>query len=214
MTDRRQLLIDGLEAMGLPPSSAQIQALLDYADALLRWNKVYNLTAIENEQSVLTHHILDSASLIPYLREVAPHAQSLLDVGSGGGLPSIPTALFCPDLKVSAVDAVQKKVAFLTQMGIQLRLRNYQAIHQRVEKLQQTYDVVTCRAFASLKNFTTWTYDCLKEDGLWIAMKGVIPEDEIAQLDPQQVKVESIVPINVPQLNEERHFILMRKAKG
>lgn len=203
-------LTSGLTEIGLPHDEETVASLMRYAALLKKWGKVYNLTALLSDEDILTHHLLDSATFVPYVKQVVPAASTVLDVGSGGGLPAIPLALFRPDLRVTAVDAVAKKTAFLTQVGIELKLRNFSARHSRVEKLSGVYDVITSRAFSSLKDFTDWTAHLLSAEGFWLAMKGVYPEEEIAAL-PDTVKVVEVLTMTVPQLDEERHLVVMQK---
>lgn len=176
---------------------------------LEKWNKVYNLTAIRCREEILTHHLLDSAALVPVVTEYLHAEGAVLDVGSGGGLPSIPLAILRPDLDVNAVDAVSKKTAFLTQAGIELRLRNFTAKHARVEALSGEYDLITSRAFASLADFISLTHHLLKPGGRWLAMKGVVPKEEIEEL-PENVDVVEIRELMVPGLKEQRHLIVIR----
>lgn len=214
MTAREEMLARGLEGLGLPSDERTVTLLGCFADLLLRWNRTYNLTAIREESEVVTHHLLDSAALVPMIAKIAPEAKTLLDVGSGGGLPAVPTALLRPDLSVHAVDTVKKKVTFLQQAQIELGLKNFRAHHARVENLRLSpFDVITSRAFASLADFTSLTEHLLKPSGLWLAMKGVVPEEEIAAL-PDFVRVREILPLTVPGLNESRHLIVMEHNAG
>ena len=206
----KEQLLEGLSQIGLTYDDETLTRLELFAELLKKWNKIYNLTAIQNDRDILTHHLLDSATFVPYVQKVCPLAQTVLDVGSGGGLPAIPLAIFRPDLKVAAVDAVAKKTAFLTQASIQLKLNNFSAHHARVEKLLGVYDVIMSRALASLKDFTEWTEHLLPSTGYWLAMKGVFPEEEVKAL-PSYVKVVDVFTMNVPQLVEERHLVVMQK---
>lgn len=211
MTTREEMLIRGLEGLGLPSQERTVLLLGRFADLLLRWNRTYNLTAIREESEVVTHHLLDSVALVPMIGKIAPEAQTLLDVGSGGGLPAVPTALLRPDLSVHAVDTVKKKVTFLQQAQIELGLKNFRAHHARVENLRLSpFDVITSRAFASLADFTSLTEHLLKPSGVWLAMKGVVPEEEMAAL-PDFVRVREILPMTVPGLHESRHLIVMER---
>lgn len=211
MTTREEMLIRGLEGLGLPSQERTVLLLGRFADLLLRWNRTYNLTAIREESEVVTHHLLDSAALVPMIGKIAPEAQTLLDVGSGGGLPAVPTALLRPDLSVHAVDTVKKKVTFLQQAQIELGLKNFHAHHARVENLRLSpFDVITSRAFASLADFTSLTEHLLKPSGVWLAMKGGVPEEEMAAL-PDFVRVREILPMTVPGLHESRHLIVMER---
>ena len=209
MSDFQTELTKGLETLGVTADSAQVEKLVRFASLLERWNKVYNLTAIRCRDEILTHHLLDSAALVPHTADFLPQGGTVLDVGSGGGLPSIPLAVLRPDVKVTAVDAVSKKTAFLTQAGIELGLRNFTARHSRVEKLSGGYDVMTSRAFASLSDFISLTRHLMKPGGVWLAMKGVIPEDEIKAL-PDDTEVAEIRLLQVPGLPEQRHLIVIR----
>lgn len=211
MSAREEMLARGLEGLGLPSEERTVLLLGRFADLLLRWNRTYNLTAIREESEVVTHHLLDSAALVPMIGKIAPEAQTLLDVGSGGGLPAVPTALLRPDLSVHAVDTVKKKVTFLQQAQIELGLKNFRAHHARVENLRLSpFDVITSRAFASLADFTSLTEHLLKPSGVWLAMKGVVPEEEMAAL-PDFVRVREILPMTVPGLHESRHLIVMER---
>lgn len=199
-------LSSGLAEMGLVlPESAQ-QQLLAFSDLLLKWNKTYNLTALRDPAQVVSHHLLDSLVVLPYVTEAA-----LLDVGSGGGLPGIPLAIARPALSVRMVDTVQKKTTFLQQAAIQLGLKNVAVDHARVENLQGQYAQISSRAFAELKLFVDLTRHLLAPDGRWLAMKGVRPDDEIAAL-PADVVVEQIIPLHVPGLDAERHLIILKAA--
>ena len=211
MSAREEMLARGFEGLGLPSEERTVLLLGRFADLLLRWNRTYNLTAIREESEVVTHHLLDSAALVPMIGKIAPEAQTLLDVGSGGGLPAVPTALLRPDLSVHAVDTVKKKVTFLQQAQIELGLKNFRAHHARVENLRLSpFDVITSRAFASLADFTSLTEHLLKPSGVWLAMKGVVPEEEMAAL-PDFVRVREILPMTVPGLHESRHLIVMER---
>ena len=199
-------LSSGLAEMGLVlPESAQ-QQLLAFSDLLLKWNKTYNLTALRDPAQVVSHHLLDSLVVLPYVTEAA-----LLDVGSGGGLPGIPLAIARPALSVRMVDTVQKKTTFLQQAAIQLGLKNVAVDHARVENLQGQYAQISSRAFAELKLFVDLTRHLLAPDGRWLAMKGGRPDDEIAAL-PADVVVEQIIPLHVPGLDAERHLIILKAA--
>ena len=207
----RAALAAGLGALGLENGDRVLDAFGRYAELLLKWNRVYNLTAIRRPEEVLTHHLLDSAALVSAGAERLEGAEKLLDVGCGGGLPSVPAAILCPDLQVTGIDAVGKKAAFVNQAAIELGLKNLRAVHGRVEKLRGEWDVITSRAFASLEDFVTLTRGVLAPGGQWLAMKGVLPEAEIAAL-PAFARVEEIIPIEVPSLGEARHIIVLREV--
>ncbi|WCM88343.1 16S rRNA (guanine(527)-N(7))-methyltransferase RsmG [Acidovorax sp. NCPPB 3576] len=217
-------LADGAQALGLGLSTAQITQLLDFLALLQKWNKVYNLTAVRDPQEMLTHHLLDSMAAVPPLRRqlalvpVGLDANPalpprLLDVGSGGGLPGVVFAICCPGLDVSCVDTVAKKAAFIQQAAVTLRLPNLHGIHARVETLSGPYDLVSCRAFASLPDFTHWSGGAMARHAVWLAMKGKRPDDEIAAL-PAEVEVFHVEPLAVPGLDAERCIVWMRRPEG
>lgn len=201
----RKLLAEGLRALGLRNDQGTVAAFAGYAELLLKWNRVYNLTAIRRPEEVLTHHLLDSAALVP---NIASGCSNILDVGCGGGLPSVPVAILRPELQVTGIDAVGKKAAFVNQVAIELGLRNLRVHHGRVERLDGQWDLITSRAFASLADFVSLTRSLLAPEGRWLAMKGVVPQEEIAAL-PAGVHVEAIVPMRVPGLDEKRNLIVL-----
>ena len=210
-------LRQGAQSLGLVLSEGQITQLLDFLALLQKWNKVYNLTAVRDPQEMLTHHLLDSlAAVAPLRRHLAglPVGQGarLLDVGSGGGLPGVVFAICCPEVDVSCVDTVAKKAAFIQQAAAALKLPNLHGIHARVETLAGPFDVVSCRAFAALADFTAWSRQALAPHAVWLAMKGRHPSDEIAALPPS-VAVFHVEQLTVPDLDAERCLIWMRPAK-
>ena len=215
----RQQLQAGAEALSLGLADAQITQLMDFLVLLQKWNKVYNLTAVRDPQEMLTHHLLDSlAAVAPLRRHVAGLQQGgvaavkLLDVGSGGGLPGVVFAICCPDVDVSCVDTVGKKAAFIQQAAVALKLRNLHGVHARVETLTTPFDLISCRAFASLPDFVTWSRSALATPhGVWLAMKGKHPEDEIAAL-PADVAVFHVEQLTVPGLDAERCIVWMKPA--
>ena len=206
----------GAEALGLALDAAQLTLLMDFLVLLQKWNKVYNLTAVRDPEEMLTHHLLDSlAAVLPLRRHVAQAGLAapvrLLDVGSGGGLPGVVFAICCPGVDVSCVDTVGKKAAFIQQAAVQLRLPNLHGVHARVESLVTPFEVVSCRAFAALADFTTWSRQALAPHGVWLAMKGKHPEEELAAL-PADVQVFHVEQLAVPGLDAERCIVWMRPA--
>jgi 16S rRNA (guanine527-N7)-methyltransferase len=203
----------GLDALGLDVSAQQQDLLLAYLDLIGKWTKVYNLTAVRDANEMLTHHLLDSLAVVaPLRRELArmtPTPFSLLDVGSGAGLPGVVIAITCPDVSVTCVDTVAKKAAFIQQVSATLKLPNLKGLHARVESLTQPYDVVCSRAFASLPDFVSWSRGALADHGVWLAMKGKHPEQELAAL-PDEVQVFHVEQLHVPGLEAERCIIWMR----
>ena len=206
-------LLQGLDALQLSLSDAQVSQLLDYLELLQKWNRVYNLTAVRDPQEMLTHHLLDSLAAVPPLQRHVQQqgSKTLLDVGSGGGLPGVVFAICVPELQVSCVDTVGKKAAFIQQAAPGLRLANLRGIHARVEQLTDVYDVVSSRAFATLKDFTDWSQQALAPEGVWLAMKGKEPLDEMAELS-SSVEVFHVEQLTVPMLDAQRCIVWMRKV--
>jgi len=215
--DSADQLRAGARALRLDLSEAQIAGLLAYLQLIARWTKVYNLTAVRDPAEMVGHHLLDCLAVIPALRcELARQEAlqpSLLDVGSGAGLPGVVLALCCPELRVCCVDAVAKKVAFVQQVAMALNVPNLRAQHARVEQLSERFDVVVSRAFASLPDFTRWTAAALAERGVWLAMKGKAPTQELADLPPT-VDVFHVEQLQVPGLDAERCLVWMRPKQG
>ena len=220
-------LRQGLAALDLALPDAAVRQLLDYMAALERWNRVYNLTAVRAPAEMLTHHLLDSLAVVAPLRRhlglppvpaQAPGESStapvrVLDVGSGGGLPGVVLAIACPDLQVTCVDAVAKKAAFVGQVAASLRLPHLRGVHARVESLAGPFDLICSRAFASLADFATWSRAALAPHGVWMAMKGRVPHDEMAAL-PADVEVFHVEPLTVPGLEAERCLVWMRPVRS
>ena len=207
-------LRDGAQKLGLVLSEQQFTQLMEFLSVLQKWNKVYNLTSVRDPQEMLTHHLLDSLAAVPplqrYLESMpAGKREKLLDVGSGGGLPGVVFAICCPQLDVSCVDTVAKKAAFINQAAATLKLANLHGIHARVETLTTKFDVVSCRAFASLIDFTTWSRATLADHAIWFAMKGKHPHDEIAALG-DDVAVFHVEQLQVPALDADRCIVWMR----
>ncbi len=194
----------GLAAMGLDMPAGERAALLEYLALLGKWNKTYNLTAINAPERMLTHHILDSLALTPHVG-----AGPLLDVGSGAGFPGIPLAIARPDLRVTLMDASEKKCGFMRQAAIELKLANVTVVHARVESYQtpQKFNQIVSRAFSELVEFVRVSAHLLAPGGNWLAMKGVHPLEEIARLNT--ARVVRAVPLKVPGLDAERSLIIM-----
>ena len=218
MTDAslRLQLEQAAPKLGLALSVVQVDALFAYLALIQKWNKVYNLTAVRDPAEMLTHHLLDSLAVIAPLRaqiEKMPVAESLrlLDVGSGAGLPGVVIAICCPEIRVDCVDTVAKKAAFIQQVAVSLKLPNLRGVHARVESLTDRYQVISSRAFASLVDFTTWSKAALAEQGVWMAMKGKNPVDEVAALSAD-VNVFHVEQLDVPGLDAERCIVWMRTS--
>ena len=205
-----ETLREGAAALGLALSDAQAEQLLSYGTLMLKWNKVYNLTALRDPASVLTHHLLDSLAAVAPLQREWGGKGKLLDVGSGGGLPGVVIAIMRPDLEVSCLDAVAKKAAFVQQVAAELELPNLRGLHARVESLTGSYEVISSRAFASLPDFFSGSAHLLAPEGVWLAMKGKVPTEELAVL-PSGVSVFHVEQLGVPGLDAERCIVWARK---
>lgn len=205
----RPVLESGLDALCIKLLKEQQDKIINYLIILSKWNSVYNLTAIRDPKEMMTHHVLDSLSAVPAFTE----AQNVLDVGSGGGLPGMILAICYPDKKISMIDTVSKKTAFLNQAKAELGLNNVTVYSARVESLQvnQPFDVITSRAFSELNNFVNWSQHLLAEGGRFIAMKGVHPQGEMERL-PEGWEVKEVRPLTVPGLDAERHLIFIQKT--
>ncbi|MBL8307753.1 MAG: 16S rRNA (guanine(527)-N(7))-methyltransferase RsmG [Rubrivivax sp.] len=198
------------DGLGVTLDAAQRSALLAYLDLLQRWNGTYNLTAVRDPAAMFTQHLADCLAVLPPLQRVAPGGGRLLDVGSGGGLPGVVIAVAQPARQVTCVDTVAKKMAFVRQVAGTLALANLHARHARVEALQeQPFDLITSRAFSSLVDFVALTRSHLAPGGVWMAMKGRVPDDEIAAL-PADVDVFHVEPLQVPGLEAQRCLVWMR----
>ena len=226
----RQRLTQALPGLGLVLTAQQVDALVAYLTLIQKWNKVYNLTAVRDPAEMLTHHLLDSLAVVGPLRDrlaalkpamqaaepeppvattQTPTSVRLLDVGSGAGLPGIVIAICFPDIQVDCVDTVAKKAAFIQQVAVTLKLSNLRGLHARVESLAGPYDVISSRAFASLADFAIWSKIALAGQGIWMAMKGKHPSDELAAL-PAGVDVFHVEQLTIPGLDAERCIVWMR----
>ena len=206
----RSLLNSGAANLGVALSDEQAGRLLDYLGLLSKWNAVYNLTAIRDPRQMLIQHVLDSLSIVPHL--AARVGDSILDVGSGGGLPGIVLAIVFPERTVTLNDIVQKKTAFQAQAKAELKLENLSVVTGRVENLRpgvevpEKFDAIVSRAFAELADFVTLARHLVSERGSIWAMKGVRPDAEIDRL-PAGARVAQIVRLRVPSLDAERHLV-------
>ena len=203
------LLASGIAEMRLDVSIDAQQKLLTYLSLLQKWNKVYNLTAVRDPLEMVTLHLLDSLSVLPYINE-----NNLLDVGSGGGLPGIVLAICKPTLQVTTIDTVQKKAIFMRQVKGELSLSNLTVVHARVEsyKPMQKFDAIISRAFSEIALFIKLTQHLLAENGKWLAMKGQVPHEELEDLEIKLNKVinlKNIIPLKVASLDAERHLLVL-----
>lgn len=204
-----------VRSLPLSLSHAQLDALVTYLGLLSKWNAVYNLTAIRDPEQMLIQHILDSLAAIPALSE----AKQVLDVGSGGGLPGMVLAIWArearPEMRITMVDTVSKKTAFLTQAKVELGLSNVSVVTGRVEEMTKVrfFDCITSRAFAELVDFVNWSGHLLAPNGVFLAMKGVFPDKEIARL-PAEWSVLNVVPMTVPGMIAERHMVTIQRTNA
>ncbi len=204
-------LRSGLEELGLPLQEDKIQKLIAYIELLIKWNKVYNLTAITKKEEIISKHILDSLAALPYLKKYCPPHGKVLDAGSGAGLPGIPLAIYCEDLEFTLIDAVQKKTAFQVQAAGSLHLSNVHPLHARLESksLNQKFDVIISRALSSLKDFTEITKH-LSENGTWLALKANLTQEEMEELSEEFV-IKEHPELNVPFADAKRQLVVMQE---
>ncbi len=202
----------GLLEMGLQISAEKQAKLIAYLLLIDKWNKVHNLTAIRDPLDMVTLHLLDSLSVLPCIQELA--VKSLLDVGAGAGLPSIPLAICLSELQVTAIDAVQKKASFMRQAKGELGLSNFHVEAGRVEALKKEafnnglgFDVIISRAFSEIALFIKLTKHLLAENGQWLAMKGAVPVHEFEKADIYPSKV---IVLKVAGLDAERHLVCLQ----
>jgi 16S rRNA (guanine527-N7)-methyltransferase len=212
--DRTRRVHAALSALGLEATDKQIAQLLAYVDQLQRWNRTYNLTAIRDPEQMLVQHLFDSLAVVAPLARELPGPGAIGDVGSGAGLPGVVLAIMRPTWQVTCVDAVEKKTAFVRQVGGVLELANLRAMHARIEQVQSCgWDLAISRAFASLDDFTTLAGPHVREDAALVAMKGKRPDEEIAGLHAKGIwNVEEIETLTVPELPAQRCLIWMRRA--
>jgi len=199
-------LSQGLTELGVDLDAATQLKLLDYLALLEKWNKVHNLTAVRDPNDMVTLHLLDSLSVLPHIK-----SGRLLDVGSGAGLPGIPLAIVRPDLQVTVMDSNHKKASFMRQAKATLALPNLEVVCGRVEEFQpeHKFDMVISRAFSDIAEFMRLTAHLCAEGGVWLAMKGVYPYDELARI---KGPLSEVVPLNVPGLQAQRHLVFLKAA--
>lgn len=197
----------GLTELGRELDATARGRLLDYLALLDKWNRVYNLTAIHEPERMVSHHLLDSLAVLPHV-----DAERLLDVGSGAGLPGIPLAVARPTLQVTLLESSHKKAAFLQQAAIELGLTNVEVVHARAQdhRPARPFPRIISRALSDLSEFVRLTDHLLADGGRWLAMKGVYPHEEIAQL--AGARVVQAVRLKVPTLTAERHLIILERC--
>jgi 16S rRNA (guanine527-N7)-methyltransferase len=210
MSIAEALLEEGIGALRLALPAGGKEQLLRYMALLEKWNRVYNLTAIRERRKLVTHHLLDSLAVVPHLS-----GRSILDVGTGAGLPGIPLAIARPDWAITLLDSNLKKTAFVTQAIGELQLANAQVSRERVESWQsdQRFGVVISRAFADLADFVRLAGHLVAPEGRLVAMKGLHPFEEIAQL-PASFRVDAVIRLEVPGLEGERHLVILARSEA
>lgn len=209
MTDRaalHQRLESGIAALGLSLSAGAAERLLDYQALLERWNAAYNLTAVRDGAEMVTRHLLDSLAILPFVQ-----GETLADLGTGPGLPGIVLAIAAPGRQILLVDSNGKKVRFLREAIRALKLDGVRAVQSRVEDVEGTFDCITARAFASLADMLGWGGHLLAPGGVWLAMKGRAPDEELPGVPPAFV-VRGIHPLAVPGLDAERSVVVLARS--
>lgn len=202
-------LKQGAMQLGIALTEQQTQQLLAYLALLIKWNKAYNLTAVRNPDEMVSRHLLDSLSVVPYVAEAG---DNWLDVGSGGGMPGIPLAIMFADKRFTLLDSNSKKTRFLTQVKLELKLDNLEVIHSRVEAFTpaQAFDGISSRAFSALEDFANWTRHLGDTKTQWLAMKGVHPDDELQAL-PADFSLVATHVLKVPGCQGQRHLLILRR---
>lgn len=208
--DPKDSLQQGIQALALNVSDRVQAQLLTYVDLLVKWNQVYNLTAVRHIEQMIPKHLLDSLAVLPYLR-----GPDLLDVGSGAGLPGLVLAIACPQQRWVLLDSQTKKIRFLRQVVLTLQLSNIAIIQARVETFQpnQLFDTIICRAFAKLRVFYQQTLHLGSPTGRWLAMKGHYPKVELAEMAGLPISIKQVV-LPIPQLQAERQLVILQKTAG
>ncbi len=211
VTDHQALeLSRGAEQLGVALDASQQRRLLGYLALLIKWNKAYNLTAVRDPDEMVSRHLLDSLSVVPF---VADAGERWLDVGSGGGMPGIPLAILFPDRHFTLLDSNGKKTRFLTQVKLELGLSNLDVVHGRVEAFtpERPFDGICSRAFSALDDFANWTRHLGDASTCWLAMKGVHPDDELQAL-PDDFRLAATHVLKVPGCQGQRHLLILRRS--
>ncbi|MDR7025759.1 16S rRNA (guanine(527)-N(7))-methyltransferase RsmG [Pseudomonas peli] len=203
-------LSQGALELGVELSAQQHEQLLAYLALLIKWNKAYNLTAVRDPNEMVSRHLLDSLSVVPFVTEAG---DNWLDVGSGGGMPGIPLAILFPEQQFTLLDSNGKKTRFLTQVKLELKLANLQVIHSRVEEFTPAvpFSGICSRAFSSLEDFSNWTRHLGDDHTQWLAMKGVHPDDELQAL-PTDFRLIATHVLKVPGCQGQRHLLILRRS--
>ena len=206
MQSCQEKLVQGLMALGLVLSSPQQEQLLNFVKLITKWNKAYNLTAVRDPLEMVALHLLDSLAILPHVEP-----PRVADIGTGAGLPGIPLAICMPDCHFTLVDSNSKKTRFVQQAVLELKLKNVEVLHSRVELLkpEHLFTTVMSRAFANMNDILQLTTHLLADNGILLAMKGLVPEQELAQLNTNY----TVIPLKVPGIEAERCLIRMEKNK-
>jgi 16S rRNA (guanine527-N7)-methyltransferase len=209
-TRHAEELAQGALELGVEVSPQQREQLLAYLALLIKWNKAYNLTAVRDPDEMVSRHLLDSLSVVPFVAEAG---DNWLDVGSGGGMPGIPLAILFPGRQFTLLDSNGKKTRFLTQVKLELKLANLEVIHSRVEAFrpEQPFSGIVSRAFSSLEDFSNWTRHLGDEQTQWLAMKGIHPDDELQAL-PADFRLTATHVLKVPGCQGQRHLLILRRS--
>ncbi|MFU6374763.1 16S rRNA (guanine(527)-N(7))-methyltransferase RsmG [Metapseudomonas otitidis] len=204
-------LTQGAATLGVALDARQHELLMGYLALLIKWNKAYNLTAVRNPDEMVSRHLLDSLSVVPF---VAERGNDWLDVGSGGGMPGVPLAILFPERRFTLLDSNGKKTRFLTQVKLELGLDNLGVVNARVEAFrpEQPFAGIVSRAFSALEDFANWTRHLGDRDTHWLAMKGLRPDDELARM-PDDFKVEAEHTLAVPGCQGQRHLLILRRTE-
>ncbi|MEI6542820.1 MAG: 16S rRNA (guanine(527)-N(7))-methyltransferase RsmG [Methylococcales bacterium] len=205
MDNCKKTLVAGLDELKLSLDENQIEQLLDFIKLLEKWNKAYNLTAIRNKEAMVSLHLLDSLAIVPFIE-----GKSVIDIGTGAGLPGIPLAIYFPDIHFTLLDSNAKKTRFVQQALLELKIKNVSVCHNRVEDYHpgHYYDTVITRAFASLTDIVAWTGHLINEQGVLLAMKG-----QSADIPVLEGAKTTLIPINVPGIDAERCLVKIQLTK-
>jgi 16S rRNA (guanine527-N7)-methyltransferase len=203
-------LIQLISKTDLQISDEQVDQLIGYVEMLNKWNKAYNLTSVREPEAMLVKHIMDSIVVSPHLQQATEINNRFIDVGTGPGLPGIPLAIVNPELNFTLLDSLGKRVRFLKQVKFELGLTNIEPVQSRVEEFNDEFAGILSRAFASITDMVEWSHHLLAKDGYFFALKGQLSKEEIEAL-PEFVKVESSIQLEVPELDGERHLVLLKQ---
>lgn len=207
----KQKLTQLIAKTDLTVTDSQIDKLIGYVELLHKWNKAYNLTSVREPEKMLVKHILDSLVVSPHLQQCKHINNRFIDVGTGPGLPGIPLSIINPDLEFTLLDSLGKRVRFMKQVKHELELDNISPVQSRVEEFQGEFSGILSRAFASISDMVNWSHHLLAKDGRFLALKGQLDQEEIEAL-PNFVKVEYSDELKVPELDGERHLVVLTKA--